>query len=157
MKREVPFIITLVVGIAFIVQYFVPHPPFDAFEDTFNNWFCDRWCIRDLARRLEPVQDGDAQGCTQTTRLADVACNYRLLSDDGGGRIYRWIHRTYNSPPTAPSAIPGLILTGLHVYLHAIIFDHVRDSGVLCGFGLLSRLPRPQYSGNTVCCWQGSL
>jgi hypothetical protein len=39
MKREVPFIITLIVGIAFIVQYFIPHPPFDAFEETFNNWF----------------------------------------------------------------------------------------------------------------------
>lgn len=39
MKREVPFIITLVVGIAFIVQYFIPHPPFDEFENTFNNWF----------------------------------------------------------------------------------------------------------------------
>lgn len=39
MKREVPFIITLVVGIIFIVQYFIPRPPFNKLEHVFTDWF----------------------------------------------------------------------------------------------------------------------
>jgi hypothetical protein len=39
MKREIPLIITFVVGIAFVASYFIPHPPFNKFEDTFNDWF----------------------------------------------------------------------------------------------------------------------
>lgn len=38
MRREIPLIITAVVGIAFIVQYFVPHTPFDKVEHLFTDW-----------------------------------------------------------------------------------------------------------------------
>ena len=39
MKREIPLIITFIAGTAFVVSYFVPHPPFNRVEDTFNDWF----------------------------------------------------------------------------------------------------------------------
>lgn len=39
MKREVPFIITLVVGVVFVLQYFIPHTPFDMAENAFSDWF----------------------------------------------------------------------------------------------------------------------
>ncbi len=39
MRREIPLIITAVVGIAFVVQYFIPHSPFDKFEQLFSDWF----------------------------------------------------------------------------------------------------------------------
>jgi len=39
MRREVPLIITGVVGIVFIFQYFVPHEPISQFSDWFSDWF----------------------------------------------------------------------------------------------------------------------
>jgi hypothetical protein len=39
MKREIPLIITFVAGIVFVIQYFVPHYPFDKFETLFSDWF----------------------------------------------------------------------------------------------------------------------
>jgi len=39
MRREIPLIITSVVGIAFVIQYFIPHSPFDKFEQLFSDWF----------------------------------------------------------------------------------------------------------------------
>ncbi len=39
MKREVPIIITLVVGIVFILSYFIPHAPFGELETFYNEWF----------------------------------------------------------------------------------------------------------------------
>jgi len=39
MRREIPLIITAVVGIAFVIQYFIPHSPFDRFEQLFSDWF----------------------------------------------------------------------------------------------------------------------
>jgi hypothetical protein len=39
MRREIPLIITSVVGIAFVIQYFIPHSPFDRFEQLFSDWF----------------------------------------------------------------------------------------------------------------------
>jgi hypothetical protein len=39
MRREIPLIITFIAGLVFVVQYFIPHPPFDAFEQVFTNWF----------------------------------------------------------------------------------------------------------------------
>ena len=39
MKREVPFIITLVVGVVFVIQYFIPHYTFDKAENAFSDWF----------------------------------------------------------------------------------------------------------------------
>ena len=38
MRREIPLIITGVVGIAYILQYFVPHTPFDKVEHLFSDW-----------------------------------------------------------------------------------------------------------------------
>jgi hypothetical protein len=38
MRREIPLIITAVVGIAYIVQYFIPHTPFDKVENLFSDW-----------------------------------------------------------------------------------------------------------------------
>lgn len=39
MKREVPLILTAVVGIAFVVQFFVPHYPLGFLTDMFSDWF----------------------------------------------------------------------------------------------------------------------
>jgi hypothetical protein len=39
MKREIPLIITSVVGIVFIVQFFIPHQPFHSLADIFSDWF----------------------------------------------------------------------------------------------------------------------
>jgi len=39
MKREVPIIITLVVGVVFILSYFIPHAPFGELETFYNEWF----------------------------------------------------------------------------------------------------------------------
>ncbi|HUU44465.1 MAG TPA: hypothetical protein VM118_01925 [Acidobacteriota bacterium] len=39
MKREIPLIITGVVGIVFIVQFFIPHEPFSSLSDIFSDWF----------------------------------------------------------------------------------------------------------------------
>lgn len=39
MRREVPLIITFVVGIVFVIQYFIPHPPFDELNNWFSDWF----------------------------------------------------------------------------------------------------------------------
>jgi hypothetical protein len=39
MRREVPLVITFVAGCVFVIQYFIPHPPFDAFEQVFTDWF----------------------------------------------------------------------------------------------------------------------
>lgn len=39
MKREIPLIITFIAGIAFVIQYFIPHYPFDELENLFNDWF----------------------------------------------------------------------------------------------------------------------
>jgi len=38
MRREVPLIITAVTGFIFIIQFFVPHPPFNRTQDIFNDW-----------------------------------------------------------------------------------------------------------------------
>ena len=39
MRREIPLTITFVVGVVFIVAYFIPHPPIDRFRDSFSDWF----------------------------------------------------------------------------------------------------------------------
>jgi hypothetical protein len=39
MKREIPLIITFIAGIAFVIQYFIPHWPFNKFENLFSDWF----------------------------------------------------------------------------------------------------------------------
>ena len=39
MRREVPLVITAVVGIVFIVSYFLPHPPFNRLNSWFADWF----------------------------------------------------------------------------------------------------------------------
>ncbi len=38
MRREVPLIITATTGFIFIIQFFVPHPPFNRTQDIFNDW-----------------------------------------------------------------------------------------------------------------------
>ncbi|MBD3381586.1 MAG: hypothetical protein GF404_05245 [candidate division Zixibacteria bacterium] len=38
MRREIPLIITAVAGIAFVVQYFIPHTPFNRIENLFTDW-----------------------------------------------------------------------------------------------------------------------
>jgi hypothetical protein len=38
MRREIPLIITAVAGFIFIIQFFVPHPPFNKTQDIFNDW-----------------------------------------------------------------------------------------------------------------------
>jgi hypothetical protein len=38
MRREIPLIITATVGIAYIIQYFIPHTPFDKVEALFSDW-----------------------------------------------------------------------------------------------------------------------
>jgi hypothetical protein len=39
MRREVPVAITAIVGIIFVVQYFIPHFPFSKLTDWFSDWF----------------------------------------------------------------------------------------------------------------------
>jgi hypothetical protein len=39
MRREVPLIITAITGIVFVIQYFVPHPPFNRLGALFSDWF----------------------------------------------------------------------------------------------------------------------
>ncbi len=39
MRREVPLLITGIVGLAFVVQYFVPHEPFGSMNNWFTDWF----------------------------------------------------------------------------------------------------------------------
>ena len=39
MRREVPLLITFVVGIVFVIQYFIPHYPFNQMNDWFSDWF----------------------------------------------------------------------------------------------------------------------
>jgi hypothetical protein len=39
MRREIPLIITAVVGVIFIIQYFIPHAPFNEFNSWFSDWF----------------------------------------------------------------------------------------------------------------------
>ena len=39
MRREVPLIITGIVGLGFVVQYFIPHFPFSKMNDWFTDWF----------------------------------------------------------------------------------------------------------------------
>lgn len=39
MRREVPLLITFVVGIVFVIQYFIPHYPFNEMNDWFSDWF----------------------------------------------------------------------------------------------------------------------
>jgi len=39
MRREVPLMITGIVGIAFVLQYFIPHWPFSQLNSWFSDWF----------------------------------------------------------------------------------------------------------------------
>jgi len=39
MRREIPMIITAFVGIVFIIQYFIPHFPFNMLNAWFSDWF----------------------------------------------------------------------------------------------------------------------
>ncbi|MCK4255844.1 hypothetical protein KAX35_03065 [candidate division WOR-3 bacterium] len=39
MKRQIPLLITFIVGIVMVVQYFIPRQPFAGLFDTFNQWF----------------------------------------------------------------------------------------------------------------------
>lgn len=39
MRREIPLLITGIVGIVFVVQYFIPHFPFNRMNSWFSDWF----------------------------------------------------------------------------------------------------------------------
>jgi hypothetical protein len=39
MRREIPMTITAVVGVVFVIQYFIPHYPFNNFNAWFSDWF----------------------------------------------------------------------------------------------------------------------
>lgn len=39
MRREIPLIMTGVVGVVFVLQYFIPHPPFNQLNNWFSDWF----------------------------------------------------------------------------------------------------------------------
>ena len=39
MRREIPLIITGIVGVGFVIQYFIPHAPFSYMSDWFSDWF----------------------------------------------------------------------------------------------------------------------
>jgi len=39
MRREVPLLITGIVGVVFVVAYFIPHYPFSEMEHWFSDWF----------------------------------------------------------------------------------------------------------------------
>ncbi|MCP4706221.1 MAG: hypothetical protein GY865_20305 [candidate division Zixibacteria bacterium] len=39
MRREIPMLITAIVGVVFVVQYFIPHWPFNQMNAWFSDWF----------------------------------------------------------------------------------------------------------------------
>jgi hypothetical protein len=39
MRREIPLLITAIVGITFVIKYFVPHYPFSRMDAWFSDWF----------------------------------------------------------------------------------------------------------------------
>jgi hypothetical protein len=39
MRREIPLLITGIAGIVFVIQYFIPHFPFNRFSNWFSDWF----------------------------------------------------------------------------------------------------------------------
>jgi len=39
MRREIPLLITFIVGLGFVIQYFVPHWPFGEMSNWFSDWF----------------------------------------------------------------------------------------------------------------------
>jgi len=39
LKREIPLILTAVVGLTFVVQFFIPHYPLGFMADMFSDWF----------------------------------------------------------------------------------------------------------------------
>ncbi len=39
MRREIPLLITGIVGVGFVIQYFIPHAPFSYMSDWFSDWF----------------------------------------------------------------------------------------------------------------------
>lgn len=39
MRREVPLLITGVAGVIFVIQYFIPHFPFNRLSNWFSDWF----------------------------------------------------------------------------------------------------------------------
>ncbi len=39
MRREIPLIITGVAGVVFVLQYFIPHFPFNRLSNWFSDWF----------------------------------------------------------------------------------------------------------------------
>lgn len=39
MRREIPMFITAVVGVVFVIQYFIPHWPFNQMNAWFSDWF----------------------------------------------------------------------------------------------------------------------
>jgi hypothetical protein len=39
MRRTVPILITGIVGVVFVIQYFIPHFPFSKMSDWFSDWF----------------------------------------------------------------------------------------------------------------------
>lgn len=38
MRREIPILIAIVVGFVYVIQFFVPHPPMNKFQDWGNDW-----------------------------------------------------------------------------------------------------------------------
>ncbi len=39
MRREIPLLITAITGIVFVLQYFIPHAPFNKMNTWFSDWF----------------------------------------------------------------------------------------------------------------------
>ena len=39
MRREIPLLITGIVGVVFVVSYFIPHAPFSHMDGWFSDWF----------------------------------------------------------------------------------------------------------------------
>src|SRR5574341_979802 len=38
MRREIPLLIAIVIGWVYVIQFYVPHPPFNKFQDWGNDW-----------------------------------------------------------------------------------------------------------------------
>lgn len=39
MRREIPLLITGIVGVIFVISYFIPHTPFSEMDGWFSDWF----------------------------------------------------------------------------------------------------------------------
>lgn len=110
MRRTVPVLITGIVGIVFVIQYFIPHFPFSKMSDWFSDWFsiiasCAIWLGALNLLKLSLMQIGQRKG-EWGYAVIIVACFFlTIIIGFAGGEHYRepgtafdWIYNWIFSP-----------------------------------------------------------